>query len=67
MTHGPDHHIEEAEHAAHAAHHPFDRLVAMTIAIVAAFLACATMLSHRAHTRTLQLQMEANNAGTKAL
>lgn len=67
MTHGPEHHIEEAEHASHAAHHPFDRLVAMTIAIVAAFLACATMLSHRAHTATLQLQLEANDAGTKAL
>jgi hypothetical protein len=34
---------------------PFDRHVAMSMAIVAALLACVTMLSHRAHTETLSL------------
>ncbi len=65
MTHGPEHHVEHAEHASHAAHNPFDRQVTMTIAIVAALLACATMLSHRSHTQTLQLQILANDAATK--
>ena len=44
--------MEHAEHAVHAAHDPFDRRVSMTIAIVAAALACITMLSHRAHNAT---------------
>jgi hypothetical protein len=59
MTHGTEHHLEEAEHVKHAAHDPFDKRVAMTMAIVAAALACVTMLSHRAHNQTLQLQNEA--------
>jgi hypothetical protein len=46
--------LEHAEHMKHAAHSPFDRRVAMTMAIVAACLAGMTMLSHRAHTATLQ-------------
>jgi hypothetical protein len=60
MTHGPEQTMEHAEHAAHAAHNPFDRRVSMTIAIVAAVLACITMLSHRAHNSTLLYQAEAN-------
>src|SRR4051794_35048018 len=60
MTHGPEHTMEHAEHATHAAHNPFDRRVSMTIAIVAAVLACITMLSHRAHNSTLLYQAEAN-------
>jgi hypothetical protein len=59
MSHGPDHHIEEAEHAAHAGHRPFDRMVIMTVAIVAAVLACVTLFAHRAHNDTLRLQGEA--------
>jgi hypothetical protein len=55
-------HLEHAEHAQHAAHDPFDRRVAMTIALVAAALAAVTMLSHRSHNQTLQLQGDANRA-----
>jgi hypothetical protein len=61
-----EHHLENAEHAQHAAHDPFDRRVAVTIAIVAALLACVTLLSHRAHNETLQLQIEANDNLTLA-
>jgi hypothetical protein len=66
MTHGPEHHIEHAEHAQHAAHDPFDRQVTMSIAIVAAVLACVTMLGHRAHNETLRLQGEAIGLQTEA-
>jgi len=59
MTHGTEHHLQEAEHAHHHAQDPFDRRVAMTMAIMAAMLAGATMLSHRAHNETLRLQNEA--------
>jgi hypothetical protein len=66
MSHGPEHHIEEAEHAAHAAHSPFDRRVTITIAVVAALLACVTLLSHRAHNETLQLELASNDALTES-
>jgi|SRR6516225_6644260 len=59
MEHSPEHHIEEAEHAEHAARDPFDRRVTMSIAIVAAILACITMLGHAAHNDTLRYQSEA--------
>jgi hypothetical protein len=59
-------HLEHIEHTQHAAHDPFNRNVAMTMAIVAAALACVTMLSHRAHNETLQLQAESNNLKTEA-
>jgi hypothetical protein len=65
MSHGPEHHLEEAEHAQHAAHNPFDRKVAMTMAIVAAVLACVTMLSHRAHNETLKYHVKANDEITE--
>ena len=45
---------------------PFDRKVAMTMAIIAAALAAVTMLSHRAHTETLSFQEEANSLRTQA-
>jgi ferric-dicitrate binding protein FerR (iron transport regulator) len=61
-----EHHLEHAEHAQHAAHSPFDRRVTMTIAIIAAMLACVTLLSHRAHNETLALQIEAGENETKA-
>ncbi len=61
MPHGPEHHLEEAEHAQHSAHNPFDRRVTLTMAIVAALLACVTMLSHRAHNLTLQNQINSND------
>ncbi len=61
MPHGTDHHLEEAEHARHAAHQPFDRRVAVTMAIVAASLACVTLLSHRAHNESIAHQNDATN------
>src|SRR6516164_8456321 len=59
-------HLEHAEHAQHAAHDPFDRRVALTIAIIAAVLAAVTLLSHRAHNGTLQLQIQAGILQTQA-
>jgi len=55
----PAEHVEHIEHQQHAAHDPFDRRVAMTMAIVAATLATVTLLSHRAHNDTLSYQTEA--------
>jgi hypothetical protein len=49
MSQGTEHHLEEAEHAKHAQHHPFDKRVALSMAIVAAALASVTLLSHRSH------------------
>ncbi len=72
MAHGPEEHLEQAEQAQHAeaaqhaAQDPFFRRVAMTMAIVAAVLACVTMLSHREHTETLRLQNEATIHHTQA-
>jgi hypothetical protein len=59
-------HLEHAEHAQHAAHDPFDKRVALTIAIIAAVLATVTLLSHRAHNDTLQLQIQAGILQTQA-
>ncbi len=56
MPHGPEHHFEHAEHAEHAAHDPFDRRVTLSIAMVAAILACVSMVGHRAHNQTLLYQ-----------
>jgi hypothetical protein len=58
--------IEHIEHTQHAAHDPFNRTVAMTMAIVAAALACVTMLSHREHNRTIQLLSEASILNSEA-
>src|SRR5262249_12929963 len=69
MSHGMEEHLghaEHAQHAEHAVHDPFFRRVAMTMAIVAAVLACVTMLSHREHTETLRLQNEATINHTRA-
>src|SRR5205085_4552009 len=65
MTTPTEHHLEHVEHNQHAAD-PFNQQVAMTIAIVAAVLACTTLLSHRGHTETLRLQGEANRLQTEA-
>jgi hypothetical protein len=59
-------HLEHAEHAQHAIHDPFTSRVALTIAVIAAVLAAVTLLSHRAHTETLQLQIEAGILQTQA-
>jgi hypothetical protein len=67
MSHGPEHHIEHAEHAAHAAHSSgYDKRVTISIAIIAAVLACVTMLGHRAHNATLQKQTLAARQSTEA-
>jgi hypothetical protein len=66
MSHGPEHHIEHAEHAAHAANKDYDKRVTISIAIIAAVLACVTMLGHRAHNATLQLQTLAARQSTEA-
>ena len=66
MGHSPADHVEHAEHAAHAAHDDFNKRVTMSIAIVAAVLACVTMLGHRAHNETLQLQTQASIISTQA-
>ena len=60
----PHEHLEHAEHAGHA-HDPFERRVAVSIAIVAAVLAGISMLGHRKHNEVLQLQGEANRLQTE--
>jgi hypothetical protein len=65
MAHSTHEQLEHAEHTQHAAHNPLDRKVAMTMAIIAAFLAAASMVSHRGHTETLRLTTEADMYHTK--
>jgi hypothetical protein len=62
----PAEHLEHLEHQKHAAHDPFDKRVAMTMAIVAACLAAMTMLGHRAHNETLRYRIEAGDFRTQA-
>lgn len=66
MENTSDHleHIGHNQHAAHAGR--FDRMVATSMAIIAAVLASVTLLSHRAHNATLRYQSEANILQTKA-
>jgi hypothetical protein len=66
MGHGTEHHLEHAEHSQHHAHDPFDRRVALSMAIIAAILAGVTLLSHRGHTETLRLTTMANIYHTQA-
>lgn len=66
MSHGPETHIEHAEHAAHAAHDFFDKRVTISIAMIAAVLACVAMAAHRSHTETLRLHTEASLQQTQA-
>jgi hypothetical protein len=66
MSEGTEHHLEHAEHSQHAAHNPFDRKVAMTMAIIAALLAGITLVSHRGHTETLRLATVAGSKHTEA-
>ncbi len=57
----PAEHLEHIEHQEHAAHNPFDKRVAMSMAIIAASLAAVTMLSHKSHNATLLYQSQATN------
>ena len=66
MPHGTHEHLEEVEHAQHAAHDVFNRNVATTMAIIAAFLAAVSLLSHRGHTETLRLTTLSNIRHTQA-
>jgi hypothetical protein len=58
--------LEHAEHAEHASHDPFGARVALSIAVIAAILAAVTLLSHQAHNKTLQKQIEAAVLHTRA-
>lgn len=51
--------LEHAEHAEHAAADPFDRRVAVSMAIIAAALAGISMIGHRKHNEVLRLVGEA--------
>jgi Domain of unknown function (DUF4337) len=59
-------HLEHAEHARHHAADPFDRRVAVTMAIIAAALAGIAMAGHRKHNEVLRLQGDANRLRTES-
>jgi len=63
MAHGHAH--EEAEHAEHHSHDPFDKRVALTMVVIAALLAAVKLLGHRTHNEVLAEQIEADTAHTK--
>ena len=58
--------LEHAEHDGHHADNPFDRRVAVSVAVVAAVLAGLSMLGHRKHNEVLQLLGEANRLTAEA-
>src|SRR4051812_45637120 len=62
--HGTAH--EEAAHAQHASHDPFDRRVAITMVVIAAVLAGVKVLGHRAHNDVLRYNIEAGQKRTEA-
>ena len=66
MAEETHHHLQEAEHARHAAQDPFDRRVAMTMTIIAALLAVVTMLVQRETTATLRSQTQSGALHTRA-
>jgi hypothetical protein len=57
MTHAH----EEAEHAQHHSHSPFDKRVAMTMVIIASLLAAVKVLAHRSHNQAILAQQKASN------
>ena len=57
---------EEAHHATHASHDPFDRRVAITMVAIAAVLAGVKVLGHRAHNDTLHYNIKAGELHTQA-
>ncbi len=59
-------HLEHAEHAQHHAQDPFDRRVAVSMAIIAACLAAVSTLGHRKHNDVLRIVGEANRLRTQA-
>jgi len=58
MTEEPQ---ELAEHAEHGAHEPALAPVTVTMAILAVFVAAASLMGHRTHTEELLLQTEATD------
>lgn len=58
-------HLEHAEHGAHSGD-PFDKRVALTMAIVAACLAAIGSVGHAAHNTVLRQQGDANRLRTEA-
>ncbi|HEX4608341.1 MAG TPA: DUF4337 family protein [Urbifossiella sp.] len=62
----PHEHIEHAEHDGHLAGNPFDRRVAVSVAVVAALLAGLSMIGHRKHNEVLQLLGDANRLTAEA-
>jgi phage terminase Nu1 subunit (DNA packaging protein) len=64
MTHA--HPSQEGEHAAHHAHDPFDRRVALSMVVIAAVLASVKVVAHRAHNDTLGYQIKASVENTAA-
>src|SRR5271167_4541045 len=59
-------HLEHAEHAEHNASDPFNRRVAVSIAVVAALMAGLSMLGHRTHNEVLEHQGDSNRLQTEA-
>ena len=63
---GTHEHLEHAEHAGHHAADPFDKRVAVTMAMIAAVLAGVALFGHRSHNAVLQLKGDANRYLTEA-
>ena len=66
---GTHEHLEQAEHAGHEGGHgpdPFTMRVAMTMALIAAFLAAISLIGHRKHNEALQKQNEGNRFRTES-
>jgi len=59
-------HLEHAEHAQHHSLDPFDKRVAMTMAVVAACLASVAVIGHREHNQTILEQAQAATDHTQA-
>ncbi len=58
--------LEHAEHAGHHAADPFDKRVAVTMAVVAAALAAIALVGHKTHNAVLALKGDANQTLTDA-
>ena len=66
MGHEPAEMIEHVQHDAHHAHDGFDKLVAISVAILAAGLAYVTILSHQMHNDVVMKQLEAGLSKNEA-
>jgi hypothetical protein len=66
MGHEPAEMIEHVQHDSHHAHDGFDKLVAISVAILAAGLAYVTILSHQMHNDVVMKQLEAGLSKNEA-